>query len=409
MVELFGVLLVITTLIMLLLPAVQSSREMARRTSCANNLLQVSMGLQAYHATFGRYPEQLSGTDGSPEPRRDNDRRLSVLVGLLPFLDKTNVHEKISRPMTTDAKAPTFRDWFLLTDDPSEDGDFQDSEAEQTIDWPGGGPAPTESRYPPWSFDLQVFRCPSDPGMGSPAMGRTNYAICLGDGVLGSDTGPFKEVDGSFLIDPDLLEQTLASMRGVFIPRMVTKQTDVTDGLSNTILLGEIATALGDQACKTFPMVANSPEQLRDNPGWIQDSDRKDPLRPNFWEQTNEDSKLFRNYGARRGYRWADGMPLYTAINTILPPNREISLAHDRDDTWGVLPPSSRHQGGAHIAMADNSVRFLTNEVEAGNENAATVYAGSPNPPGSESPYGLWGAMGTRNARELINVDGGSH
>jgi prepilin-type processing-associated H-X9-DG protein len=83
-------------------------------------------------------------------------------------------------------------------------------------------------------------------------------------------------------------------------------------------------------------------------------------------------------------------------------------LRDDRDDCWGILPPSSRHQGGVQIGFADGAVRFVTDGIDAGRADRPTVYLGSSNPPGSESPYGIWGALGTRASGELKAYDFGS-
>jgi prepilin-type processing-associated H-X9-DG protein len=178
------------------------------------------------------------------------------------------------------------------------------------------------------------------------------------------------------------------------------RQTDTTDGLSSTIMLAEVATDLGDQDTRTRPIPGPGAAVLRDNPQWGQEGGLIDAERPRFWQKASG-KVLSSTTGLRRAYRWADGMPLYTGFNTILPPNREIVLRADRDDCWGILPPSSRHQGGANIAMGDGTVRFITDSIDAGDSSQPTVYIGSPNPPGSESPYGLWGALGTRASGEL--------
>ena len=63
-------------------------------------------------------------------------------------------------------------------------------------------------------------------------------------------------------------------------------------------------------------------------------------------------------------------------------------------------PASSRHQGGAHVLMGDGAVIFMTDSVEAGDQRAAAIK--HDNRPGKGSPYGLWGALGSRAAKERI-------
>jgi hypothetical protein len=285
-------------------------------------------------------------------------------------------------------------------------GDEQETAAQQSGSksnkdpWVAGGPEPFQAEYIPWRTEPAVLRCPSDPGTGDPAYGRTNYAICLGDGVVAGDSGPLKEIKGVFVTDPELVKQTKAAMRGVFVPRVAMRLSDVTDGLSNTFMLGEIATDLGDRDIRTEP-AAGPGKALRDNPAWARENNLIDAERPRFWDSSRNSKVLGGDPSMRRGFRWADGMPLYTAFNTILPPNRETILRDDRDDCWGILPASSRHQGGAHVCFSDNAVRFISDSIDAGDDRQPTVYDGSSNPPGSESPYGLWGALGTRASSEL--------
>ena len=57
--------------------------------------------------------------------------------------------------------------------------------------------------------------------------------------------------------------------------------------------------------------------------------------------------------------------------------------------------------------MSDGSVRFVTDSIEAGDDSATVVTLGGtgPSSAGSPSPYGLWGALGTRAAHEVIDEE----
>lgn len=403
MVELLAVVAIIGVMVGLLLPAVQSSREAARRVSCSNNLMQIALATSGYHAAFNQYPVQLSGTDGSIATGLDNDRRLSIFVALLPYLDQRPLWNQLHRPMDKATYQYRSLGYGSMMGDYTE-MDFDTESAtkpEPSKFWPIGGPEPFDETYAGWYIETPVMRCPSDPGVGFPSYGRSNYAACIGDGLVASDSGPMKDVGGTFVVDALLAKQTDAAMRGIFVPRVVTRIDDVTDGLSNTLLLGEIATDLGDEDVRTMPVVASGNKVLRDEPNWATRRDVIDPLRPMFWLTTSTNPVLNNNLSARRGFRWQDGMPLYTSVNTILPPNRELTLETAGDAAAGVFPPSSRHQGGAHVAFADGAIHFITDTVDAGDESNATVYLGSTNPPGCESPFGVWGAIGTRSAAEL--------
>jgi prepilin-type N-terminal cleavage/methylation domain-containing protein/prepilin-type processing-associated H-X9-DG protein len=405
MIEMLAVLVIIGSMVALLLPAVQSTREMARRSSCGNNLLQLGLAVHGYHVAFDQYPMQLSGTDGSTVINQDNDRRLSYLVGLLPMMDSLAMWESIQSPL--DRKITDEYDMMMAFDGAEmygDDPDVTNQEVANPAPWVRGGPEPFEFRYRPWTSELAWFRCPSDPGTGSRDLGgsgmaRINFAACLGDGVIGSDTGPMKEVQGRYVFDPEGAVQCEAAMRGIFVPRTVVRSRDVTDGLAHTIMLCEIATDLGDDDIRTQPAAGPGATVLRDQPGWGRECDLFDRDRPRFWQSFT--SKLASRPGWRRGLRWADGMPLYTGMNTILAPNRETVMRDDCDDCWGILPPSSRHQGGVNACFADGSVRFISDSIDAGDPRQPTVYVGSTQPPGSESPYGVWGALGTRASGEL--------
>ncbi|MFG0253724.1 MAG: DUF1559 domain-containing protein, partial [Rhodopirellula sp. JB053] len=181
---------------------------------------------------------------------------------------------------------------------------------------------------------------------------------------------------------------------------------DCLDGLSNTIMGGELATDLGDSDKRTsMPQndsikhkAGHGRRECRLNPRYMDQF--HDPERPQFWQAGANVSTLL-----GRGYRWHDAMHFFTQVHTILPPNSGICTG-GRTSNDSMVTVSSRHQGGAHVLMGDGAVKFITDSIEAGNSNGRMVsYHTSTPAPGSQSPYGLWGSLGTRANKEVISEE----
>lgn len=386
LVELLVVIAIIGVLVGILLPAVQAAREAARRMSCSNNFKQIGLALHNYHSAYNRLPSHIGGTfhprdnasySGANRHRATNQFNLSFLVGLTPFLEQQTLWDQISHSYSFGV----------------------DGETAITPAWPAMGPAPLNPSYRPWQNVVQTLRCPSDPGGGLPSQGRTNYAACFGDSTDWVETGYWRWDGGLSRWVSDALQATRAggSCRGVFVPRRFTAFRDVQDGLSNTIACGEIATDLGDRDVRTTPhLFTGWAPGVHTNPRICQPD--RDPSRPQFWDPG------FSNIGAvenRRGYSWADGRPLYSGFNTTLPPNNEVCLGANHS-AGGHAPASSRHPGGVHVLMADGAVKFIGDSIEAGDDSAPVVTSANP---GRPSPYGLWGALGTRASHEVIEQE----
>jgi len=410
LVELLVVIAIIGVLVGLLLPAVQAAREAARRMSCSNNFKQLGLAMHNYHSAYNQLPRQFGGTSSPTNngaagffesAQANNGETLSFLIGLLPFMEQQALWEQISNPLDP-VGDPLTPPPFLF---------------------PAMGPHPNKglgshgiARYAPWLTEVPTLRCPSDPGRGFPAHARTNYAACMGDAMHFTQSGPraWNDMMGLWVENSGRAQRTRESCRGVFVPRQKTGFRDILDGLSNTIASGEIITDLGDRDIRSQARgnVTNA-GGVFDNPS-ICLNDR-DPRRPQFWNASFiVGTQLVGGAEGTRGVRYANAGAVWTMFNTILPPNREYCVAAGNASA-GTWPASSRHQGGAHVLMADGAVKFITDSIEAGDSTFPTVYvavdgmnSSAVNPlsvPGMQSPYGLWGALGTRASKEPISEE----
>ncbi|EMI43087.1 DUF1559 domain-containing protein [Rhodopirellula sp. SWK7] len=381
LVELLVVIAIIGVLVGLLLPAVQAAREAARRMSCSNNFKQIGLAIHNYHSAYKQLPTHGTGTNplltaektnnGPWDHHRSSDMgnrmRLSMLVGITPFIEQQALWEQISNPMGTT--------------------------------YPAMGPTPDVLAYGPWATEIPGFRCPSDPGVGLPALGRTNYSACVGDSFSAHPHGPWN----TYRTDKTGAAGSRISSRGFFKTLDKTMFRDCLDGLSNTIAAGEIATHLGDDDKRTVGWRNNSDKnptwgQVRNNPSACKG--KVLPDRPQFWDPAYTGDV---NATHGRGFKWADYQATFTSCMTILSPNRELCGPYNSTGVTLVATVSSRHQGGAHVLMGDGAVRFITDSIEAGDETARQISSGYRD--GEQSPYGLWGALGTRASKEVIDAE----
>ncbi len=398
LVELLVVIAIIGVLVGLLLPAVQAAREAARRMSCSNNFKQLGLGIHNYHSSFDQVPRNGTGTKQEVSMANGSEQSnrlfLSWLVSILPYVEQQAMWEQISNPSTQVTAGQTLP-------------------ASVNGSWKAMGPVPWMTTYVPWVTQVPTFRCPSDPSttLGSGELARTNYGACVGDANDRGHNGGVNDFGywGNFNNrDEDWsVTRGRAAQRGFFWNRKDSQFRDVLDGLSNTIAAGEICTTGGKREIKA-DFVRNIATMIRTNETVVVPADCRegahiDPARPQFYAQTATVSAAA---AQGKGTRWADSRPYYTGFHTILPPNAP-SCVHDGGDgnhSGVIATAGSRHAGGAHVLMGDGAVKFITESIDTGNLRSVTVGRDAPAlPPGTASPFGLWGALGTRAISEVID------
>jgi prepilin-type processing-associated H-X9-DG protein len=84
----------------------------------------------------------------------------------------------------------------------------------------------------------------------------------------------------------------------------------------------------------------------------------------------------------------------FGGLTTNAPPNSVSCAWNSHDAQPGVYPPSSQHPGGVMALMGDGSVRFISQTINCGNQNANGTALSGP------SPFGVFGALGSRDGGE---------
>jgi prepilin-type N-terminal cleavage/methylation domain-containing protein/prepilin-type processing-associated H-X9-DG protein len=216
LVELLVVIAIIGVLVALLLPAVQAARESARRTQCSNNSRQIGIALQSYHDNFQRVPPGgIWWTNAVTDPNFQLNRG-SLLLHLTPFVEQGNVYSQIdfSRPP----------DYQLLR------GSTTDYIAGQVI---------------------KTYKCPSDstPKLnpisidGIPAGKLATFSYAGSKGPTSTGDNPAGSCPERAVWDRFNLSANDQAPAGPFtrLGRFYTARlAEVTDGLSNTIFIGEV-------------------------------------------------------------------------------------------------------------------------------------------------------------------------
>jgi prepilin-type N-terminal cleavage/methylation domain-containing protein/prepilin-type processing-associated H-X9-DG protein len=275
LVELLVVIAIIGILIALLLPAVQAAREAARRAQCSNNLKQIGLALHLYHDVHRTLPAAWVGVDPNVpwRPYASGPTGWGWAAVILPFLEQANVEKNFI----------DYRRW--MTDD---------------------------SHQQVRQFKLAIYRCPSDIGKDHFDLHELAHDHDTGGGHSDEDLElATSNYVGNF--GPDDLHTcsslpigTQCRSRGAFFHNSFLRLSEVTDGLSQTIFVGERA--------------------------------------------------------SDRGYAtWVGTPPGDECYPAMILASSEVKLNYRGQHAHGF---SSFHPGGANFLLGDGSVRFLSETIE---------------------------------------------
>lgn len=258
-VELLVIVGLIAFVMALLLPAIERARQDARQVQCKNNLKQLGLALHNYHDTFRLFPPGWVSKEGAPGA----GARIGWQTFILPFIDQAPMYNQIN------------------FNGPPHDRDGKPQALFQTF--------------------LMAYRCPVDP---APELNplRGEYATSNYSGNYGDVPARLCPLGlGDFW--PGVVVAPMRS-RGIFARNSSVGMRDITDGTSNTFLVGERSFASGAGI-------------------WVGVTDN-----------AHEDDAL-------------------------------TDTSHRSRPNAGWSSYSSRHPGGIHMLMCDGAVRFVLDTIDS--------------------------------------------
>ncbi|HYO26021.1 MAG TPA: DUF1559 domain-containing protein, partial [Lacipirellulaceae bacterium] len=306
LVELLVVVAIIGALVGLLLPAVQGSREAARRTECLNRMRQIVLAMQNYESSRGALPAgSVAQADPANPATPHSFYRWSALAQALPYMEGGVQFAQL------DMTAPLYLASFQVSP--------QNLDAVAVV--------------------LPQFLCPSDRQQRvSPAFGPTNYSLCAGSGAGGGT--PF-DADGAFYINSH------------------TRIADFTDGTSATVILSE--GVLGETPPPLTGRAAANPQLVYGFAMGV-------PLTTAacnataLWNLSDPPAFSWANgeYRSAMYNHWTT--PNAAQFDCITA--RTVGPPEEKYAAYGWRAARSAHTGGVNAALADGSGRFVADGVD---------------------------------------------
>jgi len=336
LVELLVVIAIIGVLVALLLPAVQAAREAARRSQCTTNMKNVALAVLNFHDAKQHFPPPVSMPDMNFEPLYPTRLFGNWAIDVLPYLEQQGLFQR-----------------------------FQISGTVRLSDAVNAEPRATP---------LAVMRCPTDAGRtenfaGTHAQEGTNWAR----GNYGLNAFQFWPNAGLNKQAAGLADGPLTSMidynvgMGIVSSPTSTKWTmaRIADGTTNTVMLAEMRVGLSAQDRRGVWAMGMCGSNIHCRQAW------NGATQPNDCKSGVDDT-----YDIQKV---KDELGPATLTN-------ECMDAATVDSGQSVV--RSMHTGGAFVALADGSVRFISDFVDSG----PVIYEGfvGQNSPPTEDTFRVW-------------------
>jgi prepilin-type N-terminal cleavage/methylation domain-containing protein len=306
LVELLVVIAIIGILVGLLLPAVQSAREAARRMSCQNNIKQLGLALHNYESTYKMFPPSSVATGGSAS------QPWSGVSFMLPYLEGNSTFQLIN-----------FSTGY--------------HDGANKANFPPNGVA---------AVRVPMLLCPSEPE-DRPRLNTTtnlpehyplNYVLNVGRYLV---YNPVNQADGG----------------GAFAVNAKIKPANFLDGLSNTLAFAEVKAYQPRWHDSTLPTtLPTSPDAVAAT------------MSGGAWSENSGHTEWVCGRAIHTGFTTTftpnTRVPYTTAGRTF-----DIDVSSSRegrnttDATYAVITPRGYHVGMVHVGLMDGSVRGVTNSI----------------------------------------------
>jgi prepilin-type N-terminal cleavage/methylation domain-containing protein/prepilin-type processing-associated H-X9-DG protein len=310
LIEVLVTIAIIGILVVLLLPAVQTAREAARRLSCKNNLKQIGLALHNYHEAHRVLPFGCGTDYDGPVSSLGTlaDRRYSTHSQILPQLDQAAIYSQLTFQV-----AP-FHPYI-------------NSGAYEEVVISSGGLSATNGAAA--KTTISTFICSSDIDRLQSVWGHNNYRSCNGSGWQGRNAN------------------------GMFGQNSSVRFSTVTDGLSHTAMFSERCKGTWDHA--VFDHLAD----IYDIVGiWNEATFRSQ------CESLSPEQAAAYPLNVDAGQNWLEGNFNWTRYNHLVLPNH---VSCKNGFTWdGVgMAASSRHPGCVNVLFGDGRAESISQDIDA--------------------------------------------